>query len=108
MKKGMFISIIKEVYLGTIALAGFRPFQRGDMDKYIKEKKDDDYYKCNVCEDVYIGKVPPTSCPTCLKDNSFKTITKEEFNIFINKYFIDRESPGLFFRHVEMFTNFKS
>ena len=36
------------------------------------------FYKCKVCGDIHYGVNPPKICPTCLTENAYVKIKKEE------------------------------
>ena len=36
------------------------------------------YWYCTVCGDIHYGEAPPKTCPTCLMDDVYLQITKEE------------------------------
>jgi hypothetical protein len=93
MKKGMFISNKQEFYFGTIALPGFKPFQRSDLKKNMAHVKN--VYMCKKCSDYYSGSNPPKLCPTCNSKATFLETNKEEFLKFIEKNFNSRYSSGL-------------
>ncbi|MEM3030119.1 MAG: hypothetical protein QXH27_00135 [Candidatus Micrarchaeia archaeon] len=36
------------------------------------------FFRCTVCGDVHVGRMPPEICPTCGAKNAYIEVTKEE------------------------------
>ena len=39
------------------------------------EKK---FWRCNVCNDIHYGVLPPEICPTCMTKNAYVEVDKKE------------------------------
>jgi ferredoxin-thioredoxin reductase catalytic chain len=51
---------------------------------YLEKKKK--LWRCHFCNDIHFGENPPTTCPTCMKKNSFIMIDNNEALHVIDAY----------------------
>jgi len=95
MKKSIFLSKSGDVHIGTIAIEGYMPVEKTEMENVIIRTKLKKFWRCHVCNDLYIGKNPPKICPTCKEKEAYVEINEKEFRSFLEIFFQRSLRPGL-------------
>ena len=95
MRKSIFISKTGEVHIATIAIDGYRPMQKNELDRFLKKLKGKKFWRCHICNDLFIGKIPPKLCATCKDVESYVQINEKELRYFIKIFFSRSLSPGM-------------
>jgi hypothetical protein len=54
--------------------------EQGEVVKALKNMKKRKLWRCTVCNDLYVGEVPPKQCPTCMAIEAYVEINEKEFN----------------------------
>ena len=77
---GLFVSKeVKEGIKKVVSIPERRPSKEiRDEGKNPQKTEEKSYWFCTVCGDIHFGKAPPKLCPTCLIDNVYVQISKEE------------------------------
>lgn len=78
-KKRITISKKGEVHFGIKTLSGFTYGDKIDVNNVLKDLKGIKLWRCNVCNDLHIGKVAPKKCPTCETPDAYVEVDEKEF-----------------------------
>lgn len=68
-----------EIHLGNLAEEGFKKIEKPELNKIFKNLGDKKLWRCTVCNDLHIGKIPPKQCPTCFVIDAYVEINQKEF-----------------------------
>ena len=77
--KKLFKNSLGEIHFGMNADDGFGVAQSEDVEKALKNLGNKKLWRCNVCNDVHIGEIPPKVCPTCYVTDAYVEINEKEF-----------------------------
>jgi hypothetical protein len=67
-----------EFHFGDVMINGFALAKADEIEKaltHINRK----LWRCTVCNDLYIGQIPPKQCPTCSVIDAYIEINEKEF-----------------------------
>jgi hypothetical protein len=68
-----------EIHFGNLSSEGFVSCDRKEAEKALKNLGDKKLWRCNVCNDLHVGKIPPEVCPTCSVADAYIEINSKEF-----------------------------
>jgi hypothetical protein len=68
-----------EIHFGNNSPEGFDVAERADVESALKNLGQKKIWRCNVCNDLHIGKEPPKQCPTCFVMEAYVEINEKEF-----------------------------
>ena len=84
MDKQLFKSKKGEIHFGRNCPEGFEKADKTDAKNAIlKKSKNKKFWRCNVCNDMYLGEIPPYECPTCHSIEAYVEIDEKEFRKLI-------------------------
>ena len=81
--KNFFKSSNGDIHFGVIMMEGFSPTNKENAEKLLENLEGKKLWRCNVCNDLYIGEVPPKQCPTCFAIDAYVKINEKEFREMI-------------------------
>jgi rubrerythrin len=81
--KNFFKSSKNETHFGNVKIEGFVEFDKTELEKVLRKVKDKIFWRCTVCNDLYVGKIPPKQCPTCFVVDAYVEINEKEFREMI-------------------------
>lgn len=81
--KKFFKSDKGDVHFGVIRIEGFSSSNKDEAEELLKNLGNKKLWRCNVCNDLYIGEIPPKQCPTCMVIESYVEINEKEFKEMI-------------------------
>lgn len=76
MKKKYFKNELGDFHIGLVAID--ESFKECFFDEIIVTK-DNTFYRCTVCNDLFVGLIPPLECPTCGEKDAYCKISYDEF-----------------------------
>ncbi len=68
-----------EIHFGNLSEKGFSPVEITDINQILENLGTKKLWRCNVCNDLHIGEMPPKICPTCFVEEAYVEINKKEF-----------------------------
>ncbi len=79
--KQFFKSENGEIHFGNLAEEGFSPvkIENSEVSVILENLGNKKLWRCNVCNDLHIGEIPPKICPTCFVEEAYVEINKKEF-----------------------------
>ncbi|HLC87102.1 MAG TPA: hypothetical protein VJH65_02400 [Candidatus Nanoarchaeia archaeon] len=88
MDKKLFKSKKGEIHFGRNCSEGFEEAGKSDVEDAISKlkknkNKNKKFWRCNVCNDLYLGEIPPYECPTCHSIEAYVEIDEKEFRKLI-------------------------
>ena len=83
MEKKLFKDKAGNIHFGINAPDGFVPCEKADVEKTLAKIGKRKLWRCNVCNDLHLGKDFPDPCPTCVTPDSYVEIGLQEFRTVI-------------------------
>ena len=80
--KNFFENKAGEIHFGVNGGDGFEKIEKLEIQKIeeiLKNLGNKKLWRCTVCNDLHIGKIPPKQCPTCFAIDAFVEINEKEF-----------------------------
>ncbi|MDP3027016.1 MAG: hypothetical protein Q8N63_04870 [Nanoarchaeota archaeon] len=81
--KNFFKSDKGDMHFGVIMIEGFSSAEKQEAEKLLENLGNKKLWRCNVCNDLYIGEIPPKQCPTCFAIEAYVEINEKEFREMI-------------------------
>lgn len=69
----------KDIHFGIVMIEGFVPAEIDEVNAALENPENRKLWRCNVCNDLYIGEEPPKKCPTCFAIDAYVEINEREF-----------------------------
>lgn len=77
--KKLFINKSGDIHVGIGSPEGFSECNIADVKKILKNLGDKKLWRCHVCNDLSISKIPLELCPTCFQKDAYVEINENEF-----------------------------
>lgn len=74
--KKLFKNESGDFHFGTNCIDGFSESEE-KVDEILKSRPR--LWRCFVCDDLYVGEIPPEKCPTCFAIEAYAEINENEF-----------------------------
>lgn len=81
--KNFFKSGTGDIHFGGAMIEGFSRAEKQEAEKLLGNLGNRKLWRCNVCNDLYIGEIPPKQCPTCFAIEAYVEINEKEFREMI-------------------------
>lgn len=81
--KNFFKSDKGDVHFGGVIIEGFSRAEKQEAEKLLENTGNRRLWRCTVCNDLYIGEIPPKQCPTCFVIEAYVEINEKEFREII-------------------------
>ena len=81
--KKFFKSDRGDIHFGIVMIQDFVPAEMNDAEEALSNLGNRKLWRCTVCNDLYIGEVPPKQCPTCSAADAYIEINETEFKEMI-------------------------
>jgi len=69
----------ENIHFGVIKIEGYADTSEEEVEKAISNLGKRKLWRCNVCNDLFIGEIPPKQCPTCYTMDAYMEINEKEF-----------------------------
>jgi rubrerythrin len=81
--KNFFKSNNGDIHFGATKINGFVDCNEQEAEKLLKALNNKKLWRCTVCNDLYMGEIPPKQCPTCFAIDAYVEINEKEFREMI-------------------------
>lgn len=78
-----FFKFNEDIHYGNVMIEGFAPAKKHDAEFALENLNNRKLWRCTVCNDLYIGEIPPRQCPTCSAIEAYVEINEKEFKEMI-------------------------